>query len=51
MLGQLVQAALSNITGAMEAIRDGLKPKQTYGPKGNMASQKSESAHMVSKEA
>lgn len=48
---ELVQAALNNITGAMEAIRDGLKPKQVYGPKGNMATQKSESSHLVSKEA
>lgn len=48
---ELVQAALNNITGAMEAIRDGLKPKQTYGPKGAMASTKADSPALVSKEA
>jgi flagellar biosynthesis/type III secretory pathway chaperone len=48
---ELVQAALNNITGAMEAIRDGLKPKQTYGPKGNLAAAKTDSPALVSKEA
>lgn len=48
---ELVQAALTNITGAMEAIRDGLKPKQqTYGPKGNIAAAPGSPA-LVSKEA
>jgi flagellar biosynthesis/type III secretory pathway chaperone len=51
---ELVQAALTKITGAMEAIRDGLKPKPAvYGPKGNLGSQaKSESQpQIMSKEA
>ena len=48
---ELVQAALNNITGAMEAIRDGLKPKPVYGPKGNLSGSKSDSAQLVSKEA
>ena len=48
---ELVQAALNNITGAMEAIRDGLKPKPVYGPKGSMASQQTETPQLVSKEA
>lgn len=48
---ELVQAALNNITGAMEAIRDGLKPKPTYGPKGSMSTQKGDSPQLVSKEA
>lgn len=51
---ELVQAALTNITGAMEAIRDGLKPKATtYGPKGNLgAGPKAElQPQIVSKEA
>jgi flagellar biosynthesis/type III secretory pathway chaperone len=48
---ELVQAALTNITGAMEAIRDGLKPKQTYGPRGNMSSGKVDNPTLVSREA
>jgi flagellar biosynthesis/type III secretory pathway chaperone len=48
---ELVQAALNNITGAMEAIRDGLKPKPVYGPKGSMAAPKLDAARLVSKEA
>ncbi len=49
---ELVQAALSNITGAMEAIRDGLKPKPTYGRQGSFKGEvKSEGASLVSKEA
>jgi flagellar biosynthesis/type III secretory pathway chaperone len=48
---ELVQSALNNITGAMEAIRDGLKPKPVYGPKGNMADAKNDPARIVSKEA
>jgi flagellar biosynthesis/type III secretory pathway chaperone len=48
---ELVQAALNNITGAMEAIRDGLKPKpSTYGPKGSLAAQKTDQPTLVSKE-
>jgi hypothetical protein len=34
---ELVQAALSNITGAMNEIRDGLKPKSTYARQGQIA--------------
>lgn len=48
---ELVQAALSNITGAMEAIRDGLKPKPVYGKQGGVAQQKTEGGHLVSREA
>ncbi len=46
---ELVQAALNNITGAMDAIRDGLRPKPVYGPKGNMAAPSGGPA-LVSKE-
>jgi flagellar biosynthesis/type III secretory pathway chaperone len=51
---ELVQAALTNITGAMEAIRDGLRPKSAvYGPKGSLGAQvKTESQpQIMSKEA
>lgn len=48
---ELVQAALNNITGAMDAIRDGLKPKPVYGPKGSIAAQQTDSPQLVSKEA
>lgn len=48
---ELVQAALNNITGAMDAIRDGLKPKPVYGPKGNIAAPNAGSPTLVSKEA
>jgi len=48
---ELVQSALNNITGAMEAIRDGLKPKPVYGPHGQMAGSKNDPARIVSKEA
>lgn len=48
---ELVQAALSNITGAMDAIRDGLKPKPTYARQGAMASAKPDGGHLVSREA
>ena len=48
---ELVQSALNNITGAMEAIRDGLRPKPVYGPRGNMADTKHDAARIVSKEA
>jgi len=47
----LVQAALNNITGAMDAIRDGLKPKPVYGPKGNIAAPSAAAPTLVSKEA
>jgi hypothetical protein len=48
---ELVQAALKNITGAMEAIRDGLKSKPTYGPKGSMAASSADARTLVSREA
>lgn len=48
---ELVQAALSNITGAMDSIRETLKPKPVYGNKGQMADQKTESPRLVSREA
>jgi flagellar biosynthesis/type III secretory pathway chaperone len=48
---ELVQSALNNITGAMEAIRDGLKPKQTYARQGQMASAHQEGPTLVSREA
>lgn len=47
---ELVQSALTNITGAMEAIRDGLKAKPTYGPKGSLAGTKTDSPSLVSKD-
>jgi flagellar biosynthesis/type III secretory pathway chaperone len=34
---ELVQAALRNITGAMDAIRDSVQEKPAYGRKGKMA--------------
>lgn len=48
---ELVQAALNSITGAMEAIRDGLKPKPVYGKQGGIASPKNDGGHLVSREA
>ena len=47
---ELVQSALTTITGAMEAIRDGLKPKATYGSKGKMADASKDGGHLVRKE-
>lgn len=47
---ELVQAALSSITGAMEAIRDGLRPKPVYGKQGGIASQRNDAGHLVRKE-
>lgn len=47
---ELVQAALNNITGAMEAIRDGLKPKPVYGKQGGLAQQKTDGGQLVSRE-
>lgn len=47
---ELVQSALSNITGAMEAIRDTLEVKPTYGQKGSMAAIKNEGGSIVRKE-
>jgi flagellar biosynthesis/type III secretory pathway chaperone len=46
---ELVQAALRNITGAMDSIRDGLKPKATYGKQGAY-SQAADSGHLVRKQ-
>lgn len=48
---ELVQAALSSITGAMEAIRDGLKPKPVYARQGALAQQKADGGQLVSREA
>ncbi len=48
---ELVQSALSNITGAMEAIRDTLQEKPTYARKGSMQPLKSESGSLVKREA
>jgi flagellar biosynthesis/type III secretory pathway chaperone len=48
---ELVQAALSNITGAMDAIRNGLKPKPVYARKGQIADAKADGGQLVSREA
>jgi flagellar biosynthesis/type III secretory pathway chaperone len=48
---ELVQAALKNITGAMDAIRDGLQPKATYARQGSLAHGKPEGGNLVSREA
>ena len=48
---ELVQAALNNINGAMDSIRDGLKPKSTYARQGQMAQTKAEGGNLVRKEA
>lgn len=48
---ELVQAALSTITGAMNEIRDGLKPKATYGQQGQIAEGKATGGNLVRKEA
>lgn len=48
---ELVQAALSTITGAMNEIRDGLKPKTTYARQGAIAETKAEGGNLVRKEA
>lgn len=48
---ELVQAALHNITGAMEAIRDGLKPKPVYARQGAIVEQKADGGNIVSREA
>lgn len=47
---ELVQAALSNITGAMEAIRDGLKPKPGYGRQGAVANTSVDGGQLVRRE-
>lgn len=47
---ELVQAALKNITGAMDSIREGLKPKATYARQGSIAQQKTDSGHLVKRE-
>lgn len=48
---ELVQSALRSITGAMEAIKDGLQPASTYEKKGSMALGKTEGGALVSREA
>ena len=48
---ELVQAALATITGAMDEIRDGLKPKTTYARQGQIANAKTEGGNLVRKEA
>jgi flagellar biosynthesis/type III secretory pathway chaperone len=48
---ELVQAALRNITGAMEAIKGDLQPKATYARQGQLAEAKDEGGHLVSREA
>ncbi|RYX78134.1 flagellar protein FlgN [bacterium] len=50
---ELVQAALSNITGAMNEIRDGMKPKATYARQGQIAqpAPATTGGRLVSKEA
>ena len=47
----LVNTALQNITGAMSALRDGLKDKPTYQRKGEVSSQPASSGQLVSREA
>ena len=47
---ELVQSALNNITGAMDAIRDTLQEKPAYGPKGKMAAAKAGGGNLVRKE-
>jgi flagellar biosynthesis/type III secretory pathway chaperone len=47
----LVQAALANITGAMNAIRGTLQDKSTYQRKGEVAAQPASAGQLVSKEA
>ncbi len=47
---ELVRSALSNITGAMEAIRDTLQEKSTYARKGAMAPSKAEGGNLVRKQ-
>jgi flagellar biosynthesis/type III secretory pathway chaperone len=47
---ELVQAALNNITGAMDAIRDTLQEKPAYGRKGTMSALKNEGGNLVRKE-
>jgi flagellar biosynthesis/type III secretory pathway chaperone len=48
---ELVQSALATITGAMDEIRDGLKPKTTYARQGQIANAKTEGGNLVRKEA
>ena len=47
----LVQSALANITGAMNAIRGTLQDKATYQKKGEVAAQPAAAGQLVSKEA
>jgi hypothetical protein len=48
---ELVQAALNNITGAIDSIRDGLKPKPTYARQGALAPSRTDGGQLVSREA
>jgi flagellar biosynthesis/type III secretory pathway chaperone len=47
---ELVQSALNTITGAMDAIRDELKPKPTYARQGQIAQAKTDGGQLVSRE-
>jgi hypothetical protein len=47
---ELVQAALKNISGAMDAIRDTLQEKPAYGRKGKMATAVKAGGNLVRKE-
>jgi flagellar biosynthesis/type III secretory pathway chaperone len=48
---ELVQSALRTITGAMEAIKDGLQPKSTYERQGALTTSRVEGGALVSREA
>jgi flagellar biosynthesis/type III secretory pathway chaperone len=47
---ELVQAALANITGAMDSIRNELKPKPVYARQGQIAPGKPEGGQLVRRE-
>lgn len=47
----LVQAALDHISGAIDSIRDGLKPKPVYARQGQIADVKAGGGRLVSREA
>jgi len=46
----LVQAALSNISGAMQSLKDHLKDKSVYQRKGEVGAQVTDTGHLVSRE-
>lgn len=48
---EMVQSALANITGAMNAIRDTLKEKPVYQKKGEISGSSTPSGRLVSREA